>query len=66
MLENCKMVLNGVHENKNLFRKELIKYMAWLNAEEQFKLSIWVRKKFYNEHADVIDEILNTKYDFAS
>ncbi|MCU4155516.1 hypothetical protein J1N10_05980 [Carboxylicivirga sp. A043] len=66
MFELCKTVLNGVHEDKNLFRKELIKSLSWLNSEEQIKLQAWVREKFGHEHADVIDEILDTKYQFAS
>nr|WP_321452327.1 hypothetical protein [uncultured Carboxylicivirga sp.] len=66
MLECCKTVLNGVHEDKFLFRKELIKSLSWLNAEDQHKLQIWVRDHYYCEHADVIEEILNTKYNFAS
>ncbi len=66
MLELCMSVLNGVHEDKKLFRKELIKSMSWLNTSDQIKLQIWVRKHFMDEHADVIDEILSTKYLFAS
>ncbi len=66
MLDLCKTVLEGVHEDKNLFRKELIKSMSWLNAEDQLKFQAWVRKTFGHRHADVIEEILNTKYLFAS
>ena len=66
MLDLCMTVLNGVHEDKNLFRKELIKSISWLNANEQEKFQNWVRERFKNEHADVIDEILNTKFQFAS
>ncbi|MCU4156839.1 hypothetical protein J1N10_12695 [Carboxylicivirga sp. A043] len=66
MLDLCKTVLNGVHEDKSLFRKELIKSISWLNQKDQEKFQNWVRERFINEHADVIDEILNTKYQFAS
>ncbi len=66
MLEYCKIVLNGVHEDKKLFRKELIKSIAWLKAEEQNEFISWVKNNFQDQHADVIDEILNTKYNFAS
>ncbi len=66
MFELCKTVLNGVHEDKSLFRKELIKSLSWLNQEDQEKFQNWVRERFRYEHADVIDEILNTKYQFAS
>ncbi len=65
MLESCKTVLNGVHTNKFLFRKELIKSLSWLDLSDQIKLQDWVRKNFYSEHADVIEEILNTRPNFA-
>ncbi|WP_439185557.1 hypothetical protein [Carboxylicivirga taeanensis] len=66
MLELCKSVLNGVHTDKSLFRKELIKSMSWLTAEDQLKFQTWVRNHFTQQHADVIEEILDTKYQFAS
>ncbi|WP_430810093.1 MULTISPECIES: hypothetical protein [unclassified Carboxylicivirga] len=66
MLELCKKVLNGVQEDKELFRKELIKSMAWLNREDQTKLKDYVQLTFADEHADVIQEVLSTQYDFAS
>ena len=66
MLEYCKIVLNGVHEDKKLFRKELIKSMSWLNTDEQTQFAAWVREKFNHQHSEIIDEILNTKYSFAS
>ncbi len=66
MLELCKTVLNGVHEDKNLFRKELIKSLSWLDQEDQDKFQRWVRERFGNEYPDIIDEILKTKYSFAS
>ncbi|WP_282035539.1 hypothetical protein [Saccharicrinis aurantiacus] len=66
MLDLCMTVLDGVHEDRYLFRKELIKSISWLNNDDQEKFITWVREHFKNEHADVIDEILNTKYQFAS
>lgn len=66
MLELCKTVLNGVHEDKKLFKKELNKSLSWLNSEDQVKLQIWVKKNFYKEHADIIDKIFDNKYQFAS
>lgn len=66
MLDLCKTVLNGVHEDKHLFRKELIKSLSWLNSDEQLAFQRWVRRSFYSEHPDVIDEILNTKLQYAS
>ncbi len=66
MLEYCKIVLNGVREDKSLFRKELIKCMAWLQTQEQTQLKTWIKDNFCHQHADVINEILFTKHEFAS
>ncbi|MBB3701302.1 hypothetical protein KMW28_03435 [Flammeovirga yaeyamensis] len=66
MLEYSKIVLNGVKEEKALFRKELIKSMNWLEAKEQAKLKDWVIENFSDLHQDVIEEILYTKYQSAS
>lgn len=60
MLECCKTVLNGVHTDKFLFHKELIKSLSWLDVDDQMRLQTWVKKNFSSEHADVIEEILNT------
>ncbi len=65
MLEHQKIVLNGVQNNKQLFRKELIKSLAWMNPEELTKLRLWVRDKFYHKHSDVINEILYAKYEYV-
>ena len=66
MLETCKIVLNGVKDDKHLFRKELKKSMDWLNSEEQITLKGWVQENFYDRHADIIDEVLLTSYDYVS
>lgn len=66
MLETCKIVLNGVKDDKHLFRKELIKSLAWLNSEEQKALKHWVHENFYDRHADIIDEVLIAAYDYVS
>ncbi len=66
MLEHQKKVLEAVSYDNKLFKKELIKSQAWLNIHDQTKLRLWVKQKFYQQHADTINEILNTKYDYAS
>jgi hypothetical protein len=59
MLEHQKFVLQAVADQENLFRKELIKSMNWLDEYDQEKLINWLRKRF-NNRLDVIDEIINT------
>ena len=66
MLDYCKTVLKGVHENKYLFRKELIKSLAWINPQNREQLQNWVRQNYFSEHADIIEEVLNKKYTIAS
>ena len=66
MLEYSKTVLRGVHENKHLFRKELIKSLAWINPRDRDKLQKWVCQYYFSEHADIIEEVLNNKYHIAS
>ncbi len=66
MLETCKIVLNGVKDDKHLFRKELMKSMDWLSSEEQKVLKQWVQDNFYDRHADIIDEVLIAAYDYVS
>lgn len=65
MLESCKTVLNGVKEDKYLFRKELLKSLAWLNSDEQKTLSHWVKDNFHRQHADIIEEVLIGQYEYA-
>jgi hypothetical protein len=64
MLEIQKKVLNGVSNDKGLFRKELIKAHAWLNALELKELKKWVVDKFYHIHKDIINEVLQLKLDY--
>lgn len=57
MLEHQKIVLNGVSDSKELFRKELLKSLIWLNAEEQTQLRRWVKENFWNKHAEIIRDV---------
>lgn len=60
MLEHQKLVLQNVATNRNLFKKELFKSMAWLNAYELTQFRKWVRETFWATHKDVIQEVLYT------
>ena len=65
MLEAQKKVLSGVSNSKELFRKELIKSHAWLNAEELDNLKSWAITHFYTSHSEIIDEVFLKKYNKA-
>lgn len=57
MLEHQKMVLSGVEDHSQLFRKELLKSLSWLDDKEQLSLEKWVRKNYYHLHSKTIDEV---------
>lgn len=57
MLEHQKLVLQNVAWNQDLFRKELLKSLSWLNEEEQEQLYIWLSKNF-DYYNDIIQEVI--------
>ncbi len=58
MLEHQKMVLKNVANNDDLFRKELLKSLAWLNSHDLTKLRIWLRENYWSTHKDIIRDIM--------
>ncbi|MCG8700864.1 MAG: hypothetical protein MI922_22610 [Bacteroidales bacterium] len=65
MLEHQKKVLQGVSYDKSLFRKELVKSIAWLNVFELSELRKWLNNSFWQTHADVITEVMYPNYEVA-
>ena len=65
MLEHQKIVLSGVCDQKQLFRKELLKSLSWLDAKEQDALKGWVWENFYHMHSETIDEVFKGSYPVA-
>jgi hypothetical protein len=57
MLEHQKMVLSGVADHEQLFRKELLKSLNWLKTPQRGALKKWVREHYYHLHAETIDEV---------
>jgi len=62
MLEHQKMVIKGVSEIKNLFKKEIIKSLAWLNRDDQSQLLKWLMQNFMQQHPDIINELVRPNY----
>jgi hypothetical protein len=58
MLEHQKVVLRNVSHDEHLFRKELIKSMAWLSSHELTELRKWLRQHFGSTHKAAIQDIL--------
>lgn len=58
MLEYCKIVLNKLRFDRNLFRKEYRKSFKQLNPTEQQELKNWLREKI---HIKIYTEVNSTK-----
>ena len=65
MLDHQKIVLKGVSSNKELFKKELIKSLTWLNFYEVKKLKKWVIDNFGDIHPEIIQDVINMKYEYV-
>jgi hypothetical protein len=57
MLDHQKIVLDQLSNDKDLFRKEIIKSFKWLKSYEILQLYRWLKKKYGKLHADVIKDI---------
>ena len=57
MLELQKFVLQHVHHDAMLFKKELIKSILWLDYTELVKLKEWVWSEFGNTHSEIINDV---------
>ena len=62
MLEHQMTVLKGVSHDKTLFKKELMKSLAWLNAQDQTQLWRWVNENYQHVHPEIIRELLYSSY----
>lgn len=58
MLEAQKSVLLNVSYDLNLFRKELIKSLVWLNTSELTELRKWLRDSFEEPHIEIVKEVM--------
>jgi hypothetical protein len=57
MLELQMLVLQNIHENEELFKKELFKSIKWLKPQELLVLRDWLMKKYFKKHSKTISEI---------
>ena len=58
MFEYEKLILQKVSFNNDLFKKELIKSLKFLQHEELGKFKYWVNDNFYHTHFEEINEVL--------
>jgi len=57
MLDFCKKVLLKVSFDKKLFRKELLKAIAWLKGDDVVLLRVWCLATFGHIYRDIILEV---------
>ncbi len=58
MFEHQKIILLAVSGDPDLFKKELIKSILWLDEPDQLKLKKWLHERFWDEYSDIISEVL--------
>ena len=56
MLEFCKIVLNKVSFDHNLFQKELTKSIQWINQSDAESLRQWCMETYGNRYGQIIQQ----------
>lgn len=56
MFEYSKEILTKVSFDRTLFRKELLKAIKWLKADERKLLMLWCITTFGNRYSDIITQ----------
>ncbi len=57
MLAHQKKVLQNVYNDKELFKKELYKCLAWLEKEEIEELVEWLKSNYWNTNSREITAV---------
>lgn len=57
MLDHQKSILEHLSNDKDLFRKEIIKSFKWLKSYEIIQLHQWLKENYGKTHQDIIQEI---------
>ncbi|MGE4586601.1 MAG: hypothetical protein AB7D05_04590 [Mangrovibacterium sp.] len=61
MIEYAKVILPKVSFSKDLFRKELVKCVNWVeDPVELAELSSWCREEFGQIYPDILEEVFTT------
>ena len=56
MLEYAKVILPKVSFSKDLFRKELIKCIGWVEEDQRAELYDWCLENFNTTYPDVLSK----------
>jgi len=54
MLKHQQLVLRNVSHSEELFTKELLKSIGWLDQTEIWMLRSWLEENFSNTHGEII------------
>jgi hypothetical protein len=57
MLEHQKILLTNSIHDKEMFRKELVKSLKWLDQFERQKLYLWLKEQFWNSYSETIESV---------
>ena len=61
LLDHQKAIILNICKDKQLFKKELIKSMEWLNDQEQRVFKKWICENFMFEYPDVLNHVFGEK-----
>ena len=56
MFEYSKEILTKVSFDKELFRKELVKSIKWVTADERKLLLLWCLATFHDKYGSIISQ----------
>jgi|GEM_PF-2037786 len=59
MIAHQKHVVQKVSENRELFKKELYKSLAWLKEEDLDKLVTWLKENYWETHSSEISAVFS-------
>ncbi len=57
MLDHQKIILKNVMNDTQLFEKELMKSIRWLEAEDVLKLKNWLETNLWKSHKEIIRKV---------
>jgi hypothetical protein len=60
MLDYAKIILPKVSFSSQLFKKELMKCVQWVEADEVQELHDWCYKNFKDMYADIVEEVFSS------
>ncbi len=57
MLEHQMRILKAVADNDELFKKEMMKTLTWLNFREKDKFCRWLNENYPKHYHDLNEEV---------